>query len=108
MGIDMIGLIAAFHLYALPPVVAAAMLGAWLRGRRADPSRKGVDEDEAGRLAPLDRERTVRRVGVVDPGRARGGSGAAGPTPPARASTRTRRCAWPGSIASGRSGGSGC
>jgi hypothetical protein len=57
LDLDLVGLVAAFDLYVLPPAVAAVVLYAIVRGRRS-----GVHD-------PLrDRERAVRWVGLLNYG----------------------------------------
>lgn len=69
MSVDVLELIAAFHLYVLPPIVAAVVLGALLRGRRApEGATESGDDDLAMRRARFDRERTVRRIGLLNYG----------------------------------------
>ncbi|MHC5538815.1 hypothetical protein ACYOEI_11385 [Singulisphaera rosea] len=69
MGIDTIGLIESFNLFVLPPLVAVVVFGEFLWGRRAsqDPS-VSHGEAEATRGEWLDRERTVRRIGLLNYG----------------------------------------
>lgn len=69
MGIDTIGLIESFNLFILPPLVAVVVFGGIFRGRRAteDPS-VSPGEAEATRAERLDRERTVRWIGLLNYG----------------------------------------
>lgn len=71
MSIDTIGLIEAFNLYALPPIVLAVVLGSRLHKPR--PGVEGIhapeaDEDDSdfrARVDRLDRERVVRGIGTL-------------------------------------------
>lgn len=67
MSIDILDVIEAVDLYVLPPVVVAVVLGALIRRGRA-PVPADVNEDEARRLDRLDRERAVRRIGLLNYG----------------------------------------
>lgn len=69
LNVDIIELIDTFNLYVLPPVVVTVVLGALLKGRRGLESETAPDGGDAAlRLKRLDRERTVRRIGLVNYG----------------------------------------
>ena len=71
MAIDVAALITAIDRYMLPPFIAAVVVLAWSKGRRL-PALPDATDSEAVRLARLDRERTVRRVGLLNYGLQRG------------------------------------
>jgi hypothetical protein len=67
MSLDILDVIEAVDLYVLPPAAVAVVLGALIRGGRA-PIPADAGEDEARRLDRLDRERAVRRIGLLNYG----------------------------------------
>ncbi len=69
MSIDIIGLIEAFYLYVLPPVVLVVVIGSFFRAsKRLVSTPRPEDEESALRFGRLARERTVRRIGLLNYG----------------------------------------
>jgi len=68
MSIDIIGLIEAFNLYVLPPILIVVVVGTLAHRRRASDDGVPPDDDASLRLDRLDRERTVRLIGLLNLG----------------------------------------